>query len=42
VNDETADRELLAVSGFVVVKAQPTRQTIQRLPGEAALRYKPR
>jgi hypothetical protein len=35
VNDETADRELLAVSGFVVVKAQPPGHTIQRLPGVA-------
>ena len=38
MNDKTADREMLAVSGFVVVKAQPAGHTVQRLPGEAAQR----
>ena len=38
MNDKTADRERLAVSGFVVVKAQPADDIGQHLPGEAPRR----
>lgn len=40
MNDKTADREQRAVSGFMVVKAQPAGRAVQRLPGEAPLRLR--